>query len=61
MITASNKVREAARYILEEKKERPGADLHTLIDEAGMRFNLTPIESDSLARILAEEEGKAAD
>ena len=57
-ITPTNKVREAAKYILEEKRERPNADLHTLIDEAGMRFNLTPIESDSLARLLAEEGGK---
>lgn len=57
MITATSKVRDAARYIVEKKKERPGADLHMLIDEAGMRFNLTPAESESLVRILTEEEG----
>ncbi len=57
-ITPTNKVREAAKYIFEEKRERPTADLHTLIDEAGMRFNLTPIESDSLVRLLAEEDKK---
>ncbi len=51
---ASNKVREAAKYILEKKKEKPGADMHMLIDEAGMRFNLTPKDSEALTRILTE-------
>ena len=52
--TASNKVRDAAKYIIEKKKENPGADMHQLIDEAGMRFNLTPMDSEALTRILTE-------
>ena len=57
-ITPTNKVRGDDKYKKKKKRERPNADLHTLIDEAGMRFNLTPIESDSLARLLAEEGSK---
>lgn len=53
--TASNKVREAAKYIMEQKAENPARPIHELVDEAGMRYNLTPIECDSLLRILAEE------
>ncbi|MEG1610464.1 MAG: hypothetical protein RR317_04705 [Bilophila sp.] len=47
-------VRHALEYILEERNARPGTSLPCLLDEAGMRFNLTPLDAQSLCRLLAE-------
>ncbi len=53
--TPSTKVRDAAKYILERKSENPSLSLTSLLDEAGMRFNLTPLDSEALQRILSDE------
>ncbi len=53
--TPTNKTRDAVNFILEKQKEKPGASLTGLIDEAGMRFNLTPLETEALTRILKDE------
>ncbi len=53
--TPSNKTREAVNFILGELKDKPGASLASLIDEAGMRFNLTPLDTEALTRILKDE------
>ena len=53
--TPSNKTREAVNFILAELKDKPGASLASLIDEAGMRFNLTPLDTEALTRILKDE------
>lgn len=36
-------VRRALEYVQEERCRRPDAPLSSLLDEAGMRFNLTPL------------------
>ncbi len=48
-------VQKALTYLMEEMKANPNADLYNLCDDAGARFNLSPIEVDSLARIFREE------
>ncbi len=48
-------VQKALAYLVEEMKLRPETDLYNLCDEAGARFNLSPIEVDSLARVFREE------
>lgn len=53
--TPSTKVRDAAKFILEERAEKPSRSLHELLDEAGMRFNLAPLDSEALTRILADD------
>lgn len=53
--TLSNKTREAVNFILGELKDKPNAELAGLIDEAGMRFNLTPLDTEALTRILRDE------
>ena len=43
-------VRRALEYVQEERCRRPDAPLSSLLDEAGMRFNLTPLD----ARLFSE-------
>jgi hypothetical protein len=43
-------VRRALEYVQEERCRRPDAPLSSLLDEAGMRFNLTPLDAAQLAR-----------
>lgn len=51
-------VHDALAYILEAKTTRPETSLNKLLDEAGMRFNLTPLDAESLRRLLQEEKAK---
>lgn len=46
-------IKAAVRWIDEQLRARPGADRISLIDEAGRRFDLTPLDEDFLARHLA--------
>ena len=43
IIGQSELVRKAFAYIIEEKNANPDKKLSQLLDEAGMRFNLTPL------------------
>ncbi len=54
MPSVSNRVRQAAEYVLEKRRDNPDAKLAELIDEAGMRFNLTPLDAEALAHVLRE-------
>ena len=58
IIPQSDLVRKAAEYIAEERARNPQKSLSTLLDEAGMRFNLTPLDSAALERIFIEENKK---
>ena len=55
IVSQSELVRKAAEYINEQRNANPKKSLHELLDEAGMRFNLTPLDSASLERIFTEE------
>jgi len=50
-------------YLLAALAERKAANLPPdkgrLLDEAGMRFNLSPNETEALARLLRENDGKS--
>lgn len=46
-------VRRAAAYIAEERRDNPRLALHQLIDAAGMRFNLSPLESEALQALFS--------
>ncbi|WP_243366125.1 hypothetical protein [Fundidesulfovibrio soli] len=50
-------VRRAAAWVAERKAEKGGA-LGSLMDEAGMRFNLGPADQDFLKKLFAEGEGE---
>ena len=52
-------VRKAAAYLAEQRALHTGKSLSALLDEAGMRFNLTPLDAAALERLFREEEAKA--
>lgn len=56
MQTQNALLRRAVSWISEERKDRPDARIAILLEEAGKRFNLSPIQVDSLMRLLADEE-----
>jgi hypothetical protein len=47
-------IKAAIRWIDEQMRDQPRADRLTLIDEAGRRFDLTPMDQDFLLRHFAE-------
>ncbi len=53
----SELLRRAVTYISEQQKDAPGKDLMQLLDEAAMRFNLSPLDCEALARLFAVENG----
>ncbi len=52
LIPKNELVRRATAYIVEERAAHPEKALSTLLDEAGMRFNLTPLDTAALERIF---------
>lgn len=56
LIPQNELVRKAAAFIAEERATSSGKDLAVLLDEAGMRFNLTPLDAQALERIFREEQ-----
>ncbi|MBQ9452232.1 MAG: hypothetical protein IJU65_02925 [Desulfovibrio sp.] len=60
IIAQSELVRKAAAYLTEQRTLRPDASLATLLDEAGMRFNLTPLDAAALERLFRKEQNKMA-
>lgn len=52
IISQSELVRRAATFVAEQRREHPERPLHDILDDAGMRFNLTPLDSASLLRLF---------
>ncbi|MBO4301504.1 MAG: hypothetical protein J5861_07885 [Desulfovibrio sp.] len=55
IVSQNELVRKAAAYLVEQKNLRPEASIATLLDEAGMRFNLTPLDAAALERLFHEQ------
>ena len=47
-------IRKAAAFVAETRKAEPARSLASILDEAGMRFNLTPLDSEALLRLFAD-------
>lgn len=47
-------IRQAIKWIDDQLRDNPGADRVKLVDQAGRRFDLTPLDADFLLRHLAE-------
>ena len=47
-------IKQAITWIEEQLQANPGANRTKLVDEAGRRFDLTPLDADFLVRHLAE-------
>ena len=46
-------VRKAAAFVAETRKTEPSRSLASILDEAGMRFNLTPLDGEALYRLFS--------
>jgi len=46
-------VRKAATFVAETRRADPARSLESILDEAGMRFNLTPLDSEALHRLFS--------
>ncbi len=51
-------IKQAVKWIHEQMQDNPKADRTKLIDEAGRRYDLTPLDSEFLVRQLSQ--GKSA-
>jgi hypothetical protein len=49
-------IKQAVKWIDEQLHDNPKADRTKLIDEAGRRFDLTPLDSEFLVRQLSQRE-----
>lgn len=50
-------VRRALNYIAERRQACPGISVYDLLDEAGIRFNLSPRDQEALERLYREQTG----
>jgi len=53
------KVRQAVKWISSELQEDETKSIPKLIQEAAMRFNLSPVEEESLVSFYREKEGQS--
>jgi hypothetical protein len=53
-MSTGGSIKDAVKWIDEQLRDNPGADRMKLVDEAGRRFDLTPLQSDFLIRELAQ-------
>jgi hypothetical protein len=51
----SENIRKATRWLIEERKFTPGKTLSQLIDEACVKFDLSPLEAEFLQRFVKAE------
>ncbi len=49
-------IRRAVKWISEERQRNLGKTFLTIVDQAALRFDLSPNESDSLMRMLRDGE-----
>ncbi len=50
-------VRKAVKWISEERQGRSSRKLSVLIDEAAVKFNLSPAETEFLLKFFTEQKG----
>ncbi len=55
IIPHSELLQRAVVYITAQKKEFPDRPLMDILDQAGMQFNLTPLDMEALQRIFTKE------
>lgn len=58
MATGEAPIKQAVTWIDDQLRDNPAADRVKLVDEASMRFDLTPLDADFLYRLLAERSKK---
>lgn len=48
----SELLRRAVSYVNDTQKEEPSKKITDIVDDAAMRFNLSPLDSDALLRLF---------
>ena len=56
IIPSSELLTKAVKWIDENLKDTPGRKVAGLIDEACMRFNLSPLDNEALIRLFTSDE-----
>ncbi len=54
----SELLRRAVSYVSDEQKENPEKKLSAILDDAAMRFNLSPLDAGALERLFASDSKK---
>ena len=52
-------VRRALKYIVEKKQDDDSVSITELLDDAGSRFNLSPLDQEALLRLFLSVKGGA--
>jgi hypothetical protein len=52
-------LRQAVKWISDQRQARPDANLAKLLDEAGLRFDLSPAEQEWLAATFLRKDGSS--
>ena len=55
LISHGDLVQRAAAYVAETIKAYPERHLMDILDQAGMQFNLTPLDTEKLKRIFSKD------
>lgn len=58
ILPEGEQLRKAVRWMSEERQTRENANLAKLIDEACIKFDLSPADTDFLFRFFTEEKSK---
>ncbi len=48
-------IRKAVKWIAAKRLEKPATDLQKLVEQAGLKFNLSPLEAEYLAKWVKGE------
>lgn len=56
----SELLRRAVKYVSDERGDNPEKKLAAIIDDASMRFNLSPLDSEALSRLFSRQEAAGA-
>jgi hypothetical protein len=49
-------IRKAVKWISDMRSDKPSADPQTLLNEACLKFNLSPLEAEYLAKFVKESD-----
>jgi len=60
IIPAGEQLRRAVKWISDERRERPGLPLITLIEKACLKFDLTPKDGEFLTRHIMEDSSQGS-
>ena len=52
ILPEGEQIRKAVKWISEEKQVSPDKNRLQLLEEAGIKFNLSPVEEDYLAKLI---------